>query len=160
MENEEKKEVHKHHELHLTINEKKFPWHPQYITGAEIRKLGEIPTSDELYLKVKEGWENELITDDRKIDLAAPGMDHFFSKKPGFIIVVNLRDKQWLEKLISYDQVVNLAFPDYNPNNPNIVYTVTYKKGPHQNPEGSMSKGVTVYVKDKMIFNVSKTDKS
>jgi len=159
MENETKIE-HKHPALKLIINGKEYEWEHQYITGEQIKKLGEIPTEDELFLKVKEPYRDELIKDHENVDLARPGIDHFFSKKPSIIIIVNASEEQWHEKMISYDQVVKLAFPDYNPNNPNIVYTVKYHKGPDENPSGSMVKGDSVYIKNKMIFNVSKTDKS
>lgn len=74
-------------------------------------------------------------------------------------IIVNGRAKQWSKKLISFEEVVVLAFGSYN-NNPNVCYTVTYSKGHHSKPEGSMVKGQEVKVKRKMIFNVTATDKS
>jgi hypothetical protein len=54
---------------------------------------------------------------------------------------------------------VVLAFGTYDSNSAK-VYTVTYDRGPNQNQEGSMVKGDVVFVKDKMIFNVTATDKS
>ena len=75
------------------------------------------------------------------------------------VIIVNGREKPWKEKNITFEQVVVLAFGNYDPN-PNKVYTVTYDRGPHENPEGSMVKGDTVFTKNKMIFNVTCTDKS
>lgn len=74
-------------------------------------------------------------------------------------IIVNGRPKPWPKKLISFEEVVVLAFGSYN-NNPNVCYTVTYSKGHHSKPEGSMVKGQEVKVKRKMIFNVTATDKS
>jgi hypothetical protein len=41
-----------------------------------------------------------------------------------------------------------------------MVYTVAYEDGPKQNPEGSMLKGAIVFVKDKMIFHATATDRS
>lgn len=72
-------------------------------------------------------------------------------------IVVNGREKEWFEKVISFKQVVELAFDVYEENDL-IVYTVTYK-GPG-NQEGTMVIGDTVKVKKGMIFNVTRTDKS
>lgn len=147
--------------LHFAINDKKHEWHQEYITGAELRKLGEIPTDDEIYLSVKKPWEDELISDDKQVNLARPGTEHFYSKDKNFKItlIINGRPKPWAEKTITFEQAVILAFGTYDPN-PNKVYTVTYDRGPHQNPEGSMVKGEKVFVKDKMIFNVTATDKS
>lgn len=75
-----------------------------------------------------------------------------------FTIIVNAREKTFTGREISFDQVVELAFGSVSPN-PNIVYTVTYKRG-EGNKEGIMEKGDTVKVKDRMIFNVTQTDKS
>jgi hypothetical protein len=74
-------------------------------------------------------------------------------------IVVNGRNKTWSEKTISFEQVVVLAFGKYEDNGV-TAYTVTYKKGQGNKPEGSMVKGETIHVKDKMIFNVTATNKS
>lgn len=147
--------------LNLTINSKKYEWHEEYITGAEIKKLGDIPLDEEIFLAIKKPWEDELINDDTKVNLARPEIEHFYSKDKDFKItlIVNGRPKLWAEKMISFEQIVVLAFGTYDPK-PDKVYTVTYDRGPHENPEGSMVKGNTVFVKDKMIFNATATDKS
>ena len=164
MSNEEQKNPPRGHEkpaLPLIINGKPYKWHQQYITGAEIRKLGNIPPEDEIFLAVKKPWKDELIPDDKEVNLARPEIEHFYSKDRYYKItlIVNGRPKLWTETAITFEQVVVLAFGNYDPN-PNKVYTVTYERGPHENPEGSMVKGDKVLVKDKMIFNVTCTDKS
>lgn len=147
--------------LHLTINGNKYEWHQEYITGAEIRKLGNIPAEEEIFLSIKKPWEDEPIPDAKLVNLARPEIEHFYSKGKEFEItlVVNGRAKLWIEKTIKFEQVIVLAFGIYDPN-PNRVYTVTYDKGPHENPEGGMVKGDSVFVKNKMIFNATATDKS
>lgn len=75
-----------------------------------------------------------------------------------FSIVVNARMKQWLDKSISFQQVVVLAFGTYHQNT-STAYTVIYKGG-ESKKEGSMVPGDIIKVKDKMIFNVTATDKS
>jgi hypothetical protein len=76
-----------------------------------------------------------------------------------FEIIVNAQPKKWSEETIGFSQVVALAFP-----NPvlggNIVYTVTYSRGPKDNPQGTIVEGHSVKVKSGMIFDVTKTDKS
>ena len=74
---------HGSHVLHLTINEKKFEWHHQFITGEEVRKLGNIPQNDEIFLAIIKPWDDEILKDETKVDLARPGIEHFFSKKHG-----------------------------------------------------------------------------
>lgn len=76
-----------------------------------------------------------------------------------FMIIVNGREKIVTQHELSYVDVVRLAFE--NPQfNENIVYTVTYKRGPDERREGTMVEGDTVKVKPGMIFNVTRTDKS
>jgi len=74
-------------------------------------------------------------------------------------IIVNTREKTWNKKEISYEEVIVLAFGSYS-NDENVVYTVTYSKGPDSHHEGSLVKGGSVKVKDGMIFNVTQTNKS
>ena len=75
------------------------------------------------------------------------------------ILIVNGRERDWDNLQISFKEVAILAFGTYD-DNPNRIYTVTFDRGPHQNPEGSMVYGDVVFVKNKMIFNVTATDKS
>jgi hypothetical protein len=76
-----------------------------------------------------------------------------------FKIIVNARERQFRGKEISFNQVVELAFGTVSTNS-NIVYSVTYKRGHGNKPEGTMDKGDTVKVKEGMIFDVTQTDKS
>jgi hypothetical protein len=149
--------------LKLIINKMPYDWYEQYITGAEVKRLGEIPDDVLLFLEIKKPWEDELIENDTRVDLARPGIEQFFSKSQDehlpFKIIVNGREKDWGFRTITYEQVAKLAFPDYAENS-TTVYTVTYTNGPGQNLEGSMVKGDKVHVKNKMIFNVSATNKS
>ena len=151
------------HVLHLIINEMNYKWEQQYITGAEVKQLGNIPQSEKLFLAIKRPWEDEPLSDETKVDLARPGIEKFYSDhvdefKP-VTIIVNGRPKPWEERKINYEQVVKLAFPDYVANEA-IVYTVTYTNGPKQNEESSMVKGDVVFVKNQMIFNVTATNRS
>ncbi|MNL56351.1 hypothetical protein D3C87_1798400 [compost metagenome] len=93
--------------------------------------------------------------------MARPGKEKFVSKsKPTeFKIIVNAREKVWNASDISFEQVVVLAFGSYN-NNPDVGYTVTYSRGWNPKAEGTMVKGSVVRVKNKMIFDVTATDKS
>lgn len=146
---------------HLLIDDKNFKWNQRFINGAEIRQLGNISEDYQIFLTVKGQGEDEMINNEDNVDLGRPGIEKFYSKEKNFkiILMVNGREKQWTEKTITFEQVVVLAFGSYD-NNPNKVYTVTYDRGPKENPEGSMVKGDVVVVKNKMIFNVTATDKS
>lgn len=145
--------------LYLTINGKQYEWHQEYITGAEIRKLGNIPNEDEIFLAVKKPWEDEAIPDDKQVNLARPEIEHFYSKAKEIIIVVNGTPHKWGKEKINFKDVIILAFGQYI-DKPTMVYTLAYEDGPKQNPEGSMFVGQEVFVKNKMIFHATATDKS
>ena len=74
-------------------------------------------------------------------------------------IVVEGTPHEWPEEYISYEQVVTLDVPDYS-QNPQIIYTVIYKGGPRNKPEGTLSRGGTVKVVEGMVFSVSPTGES
>lgn len=76
-----------------------------------------------------------------------------------FTIIVNARPKEVTAKELSFAEIVALAF-DSPPAGENIVFTVTYRKGEGNKPEGTLVEGDTVKIKDGMIFNVTATDKS
>lgn len=74
-------------------------------------------------------------------------------------IVVNGKEKQVEKDEISFTELVTLAFGPA-PGNENTIYTITYKRGQGKKPEGTLVSGETVKVKEGMIFNVVRTDKS
>jgi hypothetical protein len=74
-------------------------------------------------------------------------------------IIVNGRQKTVTTKELTFAQVVGLAF-DNPPTGANIVFTITYRRGEGNKPEGTLVESGTVKVKDGMIFNVTATDKS
>jgi hypothetical protein len=147
--------------LEYTINGKKFESAKQYIKGAEIRIQGQVPESEQIFLTIKGPWEDELIKDSDYVDLARPGIEQFYSKEVAVkvTLIVNGIPKSWDKKQISFKEVIILAYGNYI-DNPTKVYTVGYEDGPNQNPEGSMTKDASVFVKDKMIFHATSTDKS
>lgn len=76
-----------------------------------------------------------------------------------YIVFVNTREKTWLKKTITFEEVVILALGSMS-NAPNIVYTVTYKKGENNKPDGIMVNGDEIKVKNEMRFNVVETNRS
>lgn len=76
-------------------------------------------------------------------------------------IIVNGREHEFNEKKISYEQVIVIAFGAMD-TRPEVAYTVKYSKGNNGKhiDKGSLVQGDTVNVKEGMIFNVSRTDRS
>jgi hypothetical protein len=77
--------------LHLMINEKSYDWSSQYISEQELRKLGNIPIEDEIFLAIRKPWEDELLNQNSQVDLARPGIEQFYSHKHGEGKVVSIR---------------------------------------------------------------------
>ena len=75
-------------------------------------------------------------------------------------IIVNGTQYEWPKNDdITYVQVVTLDVPDYA-QHPEITYSVKYKNGHGDKPEGTLSPGGSVKVKDGMSFSVSPTGQS
>ncbi|MCW3161307.1 multiubiquitin domain-containing protein [Chryseobacterium oryctis] len=80
-------------------------------------------------------------------------------KKPDVVIYVNGRENVWNEKEINFVQIIKIAFGNFE-NSESAAYTVAFKRGQGNKPEGVLNLGESVKVKDKMIFNATRTDKS
>jgi hypothetical protein len=74
-------------------------------------------------------------------------------------IIVNAQEKRVTAKELTFDQVVDLAFPG-TPRGGNWVFTVTYRKGDGKKAEGTLTSGESIKIKDGTVFNVTATDKS
>ena len=72
------------------------------------------------------------------------------------IITVNTRQHPWDEKKITFEQVVELAFPG-QPYDPEGT-TVEYSRG--HRPDHSLRPGQSVEVKDGMVFDVEPANRS
>jgi hypothetical protein len=74
-------------------------------------------------------------------------------------IIVNGRSRSVPKDELSFAEIVALAF-DTPPAGDTVEITVTYTRGRGEKPEGSLTQGQTVKVKEGMIFNVSATNRS
>lgn len=74
-------------------------------------------------------------------------------------IIVNGREKVVPKTDYSFSQIVGLAY-DTPQNGDNVTFTLTFRRGHGNKPEGTLTEGETVKLKDGMIFNVTATDKS
>jgi hypothetical protein len=74
-------------------------------------------------------------------------------------IIVNGRERTVAGKEISFDVLVRLAF-ESPPTGQFICFTITFRKGSGNKPEGNLAEGETVKLKKGTIFNVTATDKS
>lgn len=128
-------------------------------TGEALYKLGNVAAGLELYREVTGDKEDTTIENGPET-IHLKEDEHFHSGPPKeFTIIVNGRKKEVSTKTLSFDQLVALAFNPV-PVGPNVMFTITYRKGPYKNPEGTLTEGGTVRIKDGMIFDVTETNKS
>lgn len=74
-------------------------------------------------------------------------------------IIVEGTPHEWPKSEITYAEVVTLEIPDF-PQHQEITYIVKYKNGHGNKPEGILTLGASVKVKDGMVFSVSPTGQS
>lgn len=74
-------------------------------------------------------------------------------------IYINTRPHQWNTKQISFEQLVELAYPGQPPSE-QITYTVQYSRGHDGHGTGSLTAGHNIEVKDGMVFDVYQTNRS
>lgn len=77
----------------------------------------------------------------------------------GFDIIINGTTHHVINDEISFDQVVDIAYPDGG-RGPLITYTVDFYNGAGRPPEGKLTKNQKAKVKNGTVFNVTRTDRS
>jgi hypothetical protein len=155
---EEQREVQGKHEARIHIDQNRHE-SPSPTTGEALYKLGNVAPGLELYREVSGDKEDTAIENGPET-VHLKEDEHFHSGPPKeFTIIVNGRKKEVSTKTLSFDQIVALAFSPV-PVGPNVMFTITYRKGPHKNPEGTLTEGGSVRIKDGMIFDVTETNKS
>ena len=134
---------------------------PGPTTGEALYRLGNVGPGLKLYREVRGDREDQAVENDQQ-QIHLTEFEHFHSGPPtdtDFTVFVNARKKRTLGPQITFNRVVALAFNPV-PTGPNIVITVTYRHGPHPNPDGILAEGENVWIKNEMVFHVKATDRS
>ncbi|MDO1449513.1 multiubiquitin domain-containing protein [Rhodocytophaga aerolata] len=80
-------EIQKHHrpgaprQLELKIENQLFYTDQQYWTGTELKAKAGIPMETELFLSIQKPYQDELIENDTRVNLARPETEYFYVKK-------------------------------------------------------------------------------
>ncbi len=74
-----------------------------------------------------------------------------------YTIIVNGKEKKVTSDVVTFNEVVHLAF---NPLPPGKDFTVTYRDADKPKAHGTLVEGETVIVKDGTTFHVTPTNKS
>ncbi len=128
------------------------------ISGTVLYGLAKPGDLEAVFLEVP-GSEDRLIEPGELIDLAQPGIERFITARLTFEIIVNSRPRTVNARTVTFDQIVQLAFPGQH--EPNVVFSMTYRHAASTPHAGELGGGGTVNVKKKgTVFNVTRTVQS
>lgn len=148
------------HEVRVHIDQE-VHMSPHRTTGIALYALGRVAEGLELFKEVGGNREDTAVPKDTT-ELHLKEDEHFHSGKARelrFSIIVNGKEKHWTKERIDYDELVKLSGEPLPPG-PDPGFTITYFDGPHDKPEGSVTLGHSVKVKEGMVFNVTPTNRS
>src|SRR5438045_3021798 len=114
-----------------------FPYHsPNPTTGVALYELAKVHDGHELFREVTGDHENEVVPRDGN-DIVLKQDEHFHSAKDRKLrIIVNLEEKFVTKRVLTFREVVKLAYPHIQ-DGPDVIYTVTYKKAAGPQHEGT-----------------------
>lgn len=145
----------------LILKGDELRWGKPVISGAILYGLAKPGDNEAVFLEVQ-GGEDRLIEHNELIDLTGAGIERFITApKPPitFEIIVNSRRRTVDDRTVTFEQIVQLAFPGQHP--PNVVFSMTYRHAASAPHAGELGAGGSVDVKKKgTVFNVTRTVQS
>ena len=142
----------------LTLNDDELRWGKAVISGTVLYGLAKPGDGEGVFLKVP-GGEDRLIEPGELIDLIQPGIERFITARKTFEIIVNSRPRTVNARTVTFEQIVQLAFPGQH--EPNVVFSMTYRHAASTPHAGELGAGGSVDVKKKgTVFNVTRTVQS
>jgi hypothetical protein len=94
--------------LIFVIEGKQYETFDQYKTGAELKELSGIPLETELFLSISKPYADELIENEKSVNLARPETEYFFVKKKLFF-TINGVQHTWYKQFIRGTQIRELG---------------------------------------------------
>lgn len=145
----------------LTVAGDQVSWGKPVISGSVLYNLAQVDDQHAVFLNVP-GGTDRIVARDELIDLNGPGIERFIvALKPvlSFEIFVNSRLHFVRDKSVSFEQVVELTYPE--PHDTNTRFTMTYRHAASLPHAGELSAGQSVEVKHTGTrFNVRRTVQS
>ncbi len=139
----------------FTVDERGWEWGAASIAAADIYRYADIDEDRELVL---DSDGETIIPVDGKLDLSGKGVERVRSREPKTVTIkVNGRPRTVEKRRHSYREIAAIAYP--NPDFENFNYTATYLHGVG-GAEGDLVEGESIMVKNGMVFNVRRSDKS
>lgn len=144
----------------LTLDGREIDWGKPAISGRILYRLAEVGNGLALFLEVRDGTD-KLIEPHDLIDLSQRGIEHVITAArpvPTFTIIVNARPRVVTGARVTFEEIVQIAFP--NGQAPNFTYSMTYRKAASTPHSGELGAGGLVEIKEGTIFNVTQTVQS
>jgi hypothetical protein len=107
--------------------------------------------------KILEHVHEEEVRAEHEVEEALKEVERAEEEGREFKIIVNGRPKEVSPKKQSYRDIARVAYPDADFSK--FLYTITFFNG-EGGQEGDLVEGETVKVKNGMVFNVRRSDKS
>jgi hypothetical protein len=141
----------------LSLNHRQVQWGRPEIPGAALYDLGHAGEGDGVFLVARDG-SRRLVEPDDLVDLAAPGIEHFLTAPRMFDIVVNARPRTVMTRRVTFEEIVQFAFPGAHPSQ--VIYSMTFRHVASNPHAGELASGGVVEVKNGSVFNVTRTVQS
>ncbi len=144
----------------LTIDGRQLEWGKPAISGTALYALAKVADDEAVFLEVR-GGRDRLIEPEELIDLTTSGIERFITgprPAPEIEIIVNARPRIVTGPQVTFEQVVELAFPGQH--EPNIVFSMTYRHAASKPHAGELGAGGIVEVRKGTVFNVTRTVQS
>ncbi len=142
----------------LTLNDNELRWGKPVISGTILYNLAKPGEGEGVFFEVP-GGEDRLVEYGDLIDLTQPGIERFITARLTFEIIVNSRPRTVNARTVTFEQIVQLAFPGQH--QPNVVFSMTYRHAASTPHAGELGAGGSVDVKKKgTVFNVTRTVQS
>lgn len=139
----------------FTVNERGWEWGAPAILAADIYRYAELDDDLELIL---DSAGDALVPSDGEVRLDGEEVERIRSRETKTVTIkVNGRSRIVEKRRHSYREIAAIAYP--NPDFEKFNYTITYLHGVH-GAEGDLVEGETIEVKNGMVFNVRRSDKS
>ena len=144
----------------LTLDGRAISWGVQNMPGAVLYALAAARADQAVFLDTR-GGQDRMVEPGDTLDLAAPGVERFVTgprPMPNFEIFVNGRPKTITGSTVTFEQIVQLAFPGEH--EPSVEFSMSYSHAAATPPVGELGRGGSVQIKNGSRFNVTRTVQS
>ena len=139
----------------FTVDERGWEWGAPSILVADIQLYAGLRADFELIL---DSAGDAVIRADGEVKLEGPGVERIRSREAKTVTIkINGRSRTVEKRPHTYREIAAIAYP--NPDFEKFNYTITYLHGVN-GAEGDLVEGEKIEVKNGMVFNVRRSDKS